>query len=293
MNGKSSKLSAVLAIAALLMVGSVSIASAQVYTGRIDVVAVDATGGRLPGVTVNLMGPVNETRATDSQGEAHFLNLPVGTYAVKADLSGFNSYTNNEVVVAVGASTALNFRLVVAGQVETVQVTAALPIADTKSQATTTNVNYDELQNIPSARDPWVVMQTVPSISVDRVNVGGAQSGQQSVFMGKGSWVSDNSFAVDGVQVTDMSSMSSAFYYDFDTFQEVSVTTGGADASTMSPGVQLNLVTKRGTNIYKGDARLYYESPSLQANNLDPATAARLGWDPLESTCRHASLSIL
>src|SRR4029077_14763022 len=108
-------------------------------------------------------------------------------------------------------------------------------------------------------------------------NIGGAQSGQQSGFLGKGSWGSENSFAGDGVQCTDISSMSSAFYYDFDTLQEVSVTTGGADASTMSPGVQLNLVTKRGTNIYKGDARIYFENSSLQANNLDPATAARLG----------------
>ena len=49
-----------------------------------------------------------------------------------------------------------------------------------------TNVSLDELQNIPSSRDPWVVLQTVPGIIVDRVNVGGAESGQQSSYQAKG-----------------------------------------------------------------------------------------------------------
>jgi hypothetical protein len=252
-------------------------ASAQMFTGRIDVTVEDPTGGRLPGVAVNLTGPVNQSQATDAIGQAHFLNLTVGTYAVTAALSGFETYTNPEVVVTVGASTGLGIKLGIAGQVANVSVTAALPIVDTTRQTTTTNVTYDELQNIPSARDPWVLMQTVPSISVDRVNVGGSQSGQQSVFLGKGSSVNDNAFAIDGVQVTDMSAMSSAFYYDFDTFQEVSVTTGGADVRTMAPGVQLNLVLKGGTNVYHGDARVYFENTSLQANNLSPALATTLG----------------
>ena len=130
-----SKLSAVLTIAALfMMVRAVSPASAQVHTGRVDAVVVDATGGHLPGVMVSLRGQVIQTQTTDSQGETHFLNLPVGTYAVKADLSGFNTCTNNNVVVAVGASTALNLKMVVAGQVEAVEVTAALPIADTRAR---------------------------------------------------------------------------------------------------------------------------------------------------------------
>ena len=46
---------------------------------------------------------------------------------------------------------------------ETVNVTAATPIIDIKTETTTTNVTLEELQNIPSARDPWVVMQTVPT----------------------------------------------------------------------------------------------------------------------------------
>src|SRR3977135_3916956 len=97
----------------------VSTASAQVFTGRVDVTIEDSTGGRLPGVSVDLTGPVNQTQVTDAQGQAHFLNLPVGTYAVKAVLSGFNSYANNTVQVVSGGSTPLSVKLGVAGTTET------------------------------------------------------------------------------------------------------------------------------------------------------------------------------
>ncbi|HVC19988.1 MAG TPA: hypothetical protein VNE16_07915, partial [Vicinamibacterales bacterium] len=69
-----------LAVAALLMALGLAVpASAQVYTGRIDVTVKDATGAVLPGVTVDISGPENQEAVTDALGEAHFLNLSVGT----------------------------------------------------------------------------------------------------------------------------------------------------------------------------------------------------------------------
>src|SRR5258708_5954287 len=90
------------AAALVLVCGFVSPASAQVFTGRIDVTIEDATGGRLPGVNVDLAGPVNQSQVSDAQGQAHFLNLTVGIYTVTANLSGFTAYANKDVqVVAV------------------------------------------------------------------------------------------------------------------------------------------------------------------------------------------------
>jgi hypothetical protein len=118
----------------------VSTASAQVFTGRVDVTIEDSTGGRLPGVSVDLTGPLTQTQVTDGQGQAHFLNLPVGTYAIKTTLQGFNGYTNPRVEVVSGASTPIAVRLAVAGTSETVNVTAATPVIDLKRDTTTTNV---------------------------------------------------------------------------------------------------------------------------------------------------------
>ena len=158
MNCKIGKLTTLLA-AAVVTFGIVSPASAQVFTGRIDVTVEDSTGARLPGANIDLTGPVSQTQVTDAQGQAHFLNLPVGIYAVKAALPGFAGYANNEVQVATGSSTPLAVRLGVAGTAETVTVRAASPIIDIKRETTTTNVTLEELQNIPSARDPWFVMK--------------------------------------------------------------------------------------------------------------------------------------
>jgi hypothetical protein len=261
-----------------LAVGLASPASAQVFTGRIDVTIEDATGGRLPGTTVDLTGPVNQTQVTDSQGEAHFLNLPVGTYAVKATLSGFNPYTNQNIQVVSNTGVPLDVKLGVAGAAEVVNVTGVTPIIDTRKQTTTTNVTLEELQNIPSSRDPWVVMQTVPTVYMDRVNVGGSESGQQSNYNAKGARDTDNTWSIDGVPVTDMGATgSSAFYYDFDSFQEMAITTGGSDAQNVTGGVGLNMVLKKGTNVFHGDARTYFENQNLQSVNISPELAAALG----------------
>ncbi len=269
-----------LAMAALVLavVGLAMPAGAQVFTGRVDVTVQDSTGAVLPGVTVNLTGPANQTQTTDTMGEAHFLNLPVGTYQVNATLQGFNPYKNTNVQVVAGGSVPLAVKLGVAGTQETVQVPAESPIVDTKKETTSTNVSLQELQEIPTARDPWVVLQTVPTIIVDRVNVGGSESGQQSAYMAKGASGSDNTWNLDGIPITDMAATGSTpTYWDFDMFQEMNVTTGGADVSNPTPGVQLNLVMKQGTNVPHGNARIYDESQRLQRNNMSPSLAAAIG----------------
>ncbi|OLC46679.1 MAG: hypothetical protein AUH43_13335, partial [Acidobacteria bacterium 13_1_40CM_65_14] len=270
-----------LAVALATLVLALSVAphaSAQVFTGRVDVTVEDATGGRLPGVNVDLTGPVNQSQVSDTQGQARFLNLPVGTYTVKTSLSGFNPYTNTEVVVAAGSSTPLNVRLSVAGAAETVNVTAATPIIDTKRTGTSTTISLEELQNIPSGRDPWVVMQTVPGIIVDRVNVGGSESGQQSGYQAKGAAGGDATWNLDGVPITDMAATGATpTYWDFDMFQEMNVTTGGSDMTSPTGGVHLSFVLKSGQNTPHGSTRLYYENQSMQGNNMDETLARNLG----------------
>ena len=167
--------------------------------------------------------------------------------------------------------------LTVGGVTEKVDVTAQTPVIEAKRQTISTNVTLDELQNIPSSRDPWVVLQTVPGIIVDRVNVGGAESGQQSVYTAKGASDDDNTWNIDGIAITDMAAVgSSPTYYDFDMFQEMQVTTGGADPSNPTPGVQLNFVLRSGTNRWRASGRYYYENNDLQSDNVSSALAGTL-----------------
>jgi uncharacterized protein (DUF2141 family) len=244
-------------------------AAAQVYTGRIDVTIKDSTGAVLPRVTVEAVGTQTEAAVTDAQGEVHFVNLAPGRYAVTAKLSGFADYKNDNVPVNAGSIVPLAVTLGVGGVAERVDVSVETPVIETKKQTVSTNVNLDELQNIPSSRDPWVVLQTVPGIVVDRVNVGGAESGQQSNYLSKGASGGENTWNMDGIAITDMAALgASPTYYDFDMFQEMQVTTGGADPANPTPGVQLNFVLRSGTSKWRGSSRFYFENDSLQSNNV-------------------------
>jgi hypothetical protein len=263
-------------IAALVALAAPS--SAQVFTGRIDVTVADSTGAVLPGVSVELSGQQTATAVTDAKGEAHFLNLSPGSYTVNARLQGFNDYRNENVPVVAGASVPLRVSLAIAGVATQVEVTADTPLMDPKKQTTSTNVTLEELQNIPSSRDPWVVMQTVPGIIVDRVNVGGAESGQQSSYQAKGAAGGQNTWNIDGIPITDMAALgASPTYYDFDMFQEMQVTTGGADVTNPTAGVHLNFVLKSGSNTPRGSTRVYFSNEDMQANNMPADLAASIG----------------
>jgi len=251
---------------------------AQVSTGRIDATVADSTGAILPGVSVDISGPESHSAVTDALGEAHFLNIGPGTYTVSAKLSGFGDYVNKNIIVATGSSVPLKISLSVAGVATQVQVTSESPVVDTRKMATSTTVSVEELQNIPSSRDPWVVLQTVPGIMVDRVNVGGAESGQQSNYQAKGAMSGENTWNIDGIAITDMAALGSTpTYYDFDMFQDMQVTTGGAEVSSPTPGVQLNMVLKSGTNSPHGSTRIYFENEGMQATNLPADLVPTLG----------------
>ncbi|MEJ2085300.1 MAG: hypothetical protein P8Y44_06430, partial [Acidobacteriota bacterium] len=99
-------------------------------------------------------------------------------------------------------------------------------------------------------------MTQAAGVLLDRVNVGGDQSGQQSSFIGAGTGQAQNSYYMDGAEVTDRSAAgSSPGYYDFDQFAEYQLQTGGSDVTREVPGVTINLVTKRGSNEFRGSAR--------------------------------------
>ena len=71
------------------------------------------------------------------------------------------------------------------------------------------------------------VLQTIPGVVVDRVNVGGAESGQQSIYVAKGASSGENTWTLDGVVITDMASLFANLHWDFYQFQEVRITPAG------------------------------------------------------------------
>src|SRR5205814_4549641 len=131
------------------------------------------------------------------------VNLSPGTYSLRAELEGFGSATRAGIVVRIGANADVTMVLN-PSVTESITVTGEAPLLDVRKAGTAINVSKVELEKIPTSRDPWTILQQAPSVQVDRINVGGNQSGQQSVYVGKGTTADQNTWNVDGVNITDM-----------------------------------------------------------------------------------------
>jgi hypothetical protein len=252
-------------------------ASAQIQAGEIFGKVTDPMGAPVPGATVSLASPalIRPLAAlTAGRGTFRFPSLPVGTYDVKFEASGFVKLVRQGVRVETGFNAEVNAQLRVSPVEETVTVSGEPPVVNPTSTSIMSNFSKELLEAIPSARDPWVILEQTPGMVMDRQNVGGNWSGQQSSYVAHGS-DRNQMWNLDGATITDMAAQSSPGYYDFDSFEEIQITTGGNDASQDAGGVSINFVTKSGGNSFHGSSRIYVVDQDLQSDNISPQLRAQ------------------
>jgi carboxypeptidase family protein len=252
-----------------LMAGS---AAAQITNGEVIGKVTDQTNAAVPGVTVTLESPAIQqpmVTVTQASGAFRFVQVPIGTYTISFTLPGFKTVKRAGVVVETGFSAEINTKLEVSTREEVVNVTAATPVVDTKNTAVGAVFNRETLDVIPTARDPWMVINMVPGVIMSGVNVGGSASGQQLTATVRGGASSQNMWNIEGASTTDMAATgASAVYYDFDSFSEIQVTTGGSDASVQTGGLNINMISKSGSNVFKGTFSGGYEDDNMQWRNV-------------------------
>jgi hypothetical protein len=269
----------IVAVAALVLLVAGGAAFAQLQTGNLYGTVVDEQGSPLPGVTVTVSGQgAPQVQVTDAQGKFHFPGMSPASYQLKAELEGFSTIEYPNVAINIGRNTTIEVTLSSAVE-DVITVLGEAPLLDERRISTGATVTNSELEKIPTARDPWAVLQTTPGVLTDRINVGGNESGQQSAYVGPGSTGDQAVWAVDGVVITDMAALgSSPAYYDFDSFEEMQVTTGGSDSTIATGGVVLNMVTKRGTNEWRGTGRYIKSDKAWQSEtNVDKGSLAKPG----------------
>ncbi len=263
-----------LVASALVLLLGTSAAVAQQQTGEIFGRAADTSGAVLPGATVTVAGPAliqPRVAVTSETGTYRVPELPIGTYSVTFELAGFKTTALQDIRVTIGFRAQVNAAMELSSVQETVTVTGASPLVDTRETGTKATFDLETMQNIPSARDPWVMLERTPGIIMDRANVGGNQSGQQSGYISRGASTGNNKWSIDGVDITDMAATgASPIYYDFDMLEEMQVTTGGADVTQQTGGVGINLVTKSGTDRFKGNARALLTDDKFVDDNITP-----------------------
>jgi len=262
----------VTALVAALLFAIAGTVRAQSQTGEIFGKVTDESGAFLPGATVTITSPVllqPLSAVTTDSGSFQFPRLDVGTYSVKFELAGFKTIVKEGIRVTVGFNANVSTALGVSAVQETVTVSGESPIVDTKEVGTKQTFTTEMLQSIPSARDPWVILQQTAGIAMDRENIGGNMSGQQSNYVSRGGNPTNNKWSLDGVDITDMSATgASPSYYDFDAFQEMTINTGGVDVTQQTGGVGINLVTKSGSDKFRGSGRFLRTNDKFESNNI-------------------------
>ena len=160
----------ILSALALLCTLAVSTASAQQTTGNITGRIIDAQGGAVPGVAVTVKNPttgLTRTEVSDTEGIYRINGLPVGTYELHAELTGFAAFDQKDVVVNVAQTTDLNINLRVAGLTESVSVSAESPLIRTTDSSVGGVVDTARIESLPlNGRQFANLAVTIPGVGL-------------------------------------------------------------------------------------------------------------------------------
>jgi hypothetical protein len=264
-------------VCGLLMSLSAPFAAAQSTGGRIRGTVVDPSGGAIAAAKVTLTNEATHaTRDAEAgaNGEYIFLEVPVGSYEINAQSTGFKKYVRKGIALNLNEVLNLDITLQVGAAVETVEVTGAPPLVDTSSTQLGAVVNERSISELPMAqRDTYQLLQLQPGVQsqlgVDSV-YGSDRAGVVSVNGGRGR---DNNFSVNGGDGNDQFANLPLIQPSPDSISEFRVLTNTFDAEYgRNSGAVVNVVTKSGTNEFHGNAYEFFRNQALNAKGFFDST---------------------
>ncbi|MEQ1565575.1 MAG: TonB-dependent receptor [Myxococcota bacterium] len=258
-------------VAAILVLVSSAPAWA-ITTGQLRVVVVDDEMELpVPSVTLtlageNLIGGVQE-RASDANGEALFTELPPGIYSLRATKSGFAGVTIEGIPIDLNRTRVQQIKLSAASTEELV-VTAERKAVDVENTSTGSVLTKEFLERIPAGRTYQTAVQTVPGVQ--------AGSGGNPNMAGGAS--NENTYMLDGANITDPVTGTFSLNFNFDAIQQIEVLLGAymPEYGTSTGGI-INIVTQTGTNNLEFNSAVYYTN-----GNFAPKLDERLSSDGIE-----------
>src|SRR5436305_2343300 len=247
------------------------VAFAQSSSGAINGNVADDSGSALPGVTVTATNAgTSATRSVVSNGTGRYEIplLPPGTYRVSGELAGFQAVKFDKVVVNVGTSVTLDFRMK-PGVAETVTVTAAAPLVETTKSEVSSVVNDTAIQNLPTNGRNFIdFVLTTPGVVKDPragdISFAGQRGTLNSIVVDG----ADNNNTFFGQALGRTGSGRAPYQFSQDAVKEFQVNSNSYSAEYgRAGGAVINVVTKSGTNDFHGSIFDYYRDKSLNAND--------------------------
>ncbi|MDP2914443.1 MAG: carboxypeptidase regulatory-like domain-containing protein [Candidatus Aminicenantes bacterium] len=222
-------------------------------TGNLNGTIFDKDKQPLPGVSVSIKSPAliqaQVEMITTEYGRFRFPALPPGTYTMTAKLKGFKTYIREGIRMTVGVTATVDVVLEQSTVEENVTVVAATPTVDLQKTTLVASLTREFLQSVPAARNLGAYFGMVAGVTSGLVH---------------GSSERDNTFNIDGVNVTDPVTGTQAGSFSMDIMEELSVQTAGlpAEYGSVRGGV-INVVSRSGGNKLSGAVSAYYRTDKI------------------------------
>src|SRR5579884_12530 len=278
--------------AAALVLFLTSNASAQ-FNARLQGTVSDATGAVIPGATVTLTNKEtnkSQTVQSDPSGVYTFNALPPGTYSLKAELQGFNTFTQDNITIAAEQSQSLNVTLQPGAVTQSVTVTApTVASLDTENANIGTELINAQVTHLPQfARNPYNLIMLSPNVTMDAGRSGNGQAvnlpnttgpggSNSSIFQtenqvpvaANGQRISSNNFMIDGVSVNSLEWGGGAVVTpNQESIKSMVILTDPYSAEYgRNTGAQINVISQNGTNQFHGSGVFRYSDPIFNAYN--------------------------
>ena len=259
------RLTPVLVLAVLGLVAAPVAAQEAQINGAI----VDGTKAALPGATVtatSLETGRTTVAVSDARGEYRLRELPPGRYKLQAELTGFSTVIIPEVEVLVGQNRTIPFAMQVASLSETLTVTGESPLVDISSSQVGGNVDRRQMEELPLQGRNWMELaMQVKGITANAVDTTPG--------------VRDRQFQLnlDGQEITQQVAGSGFGQPKFsrEAIAEFQVVTNLFDITQgRSLGIQVQAVSRSGTNNYDGSVYGFFRDDSMNAEDFIARNAA-------------------
>jgi hypothetical protein len=242
--------------------------------GRILGRVSDPTGAVLKGVNVTVTNEatgVGRATQTNDGGDYVFPEVPVGTYTLSFDLTGFKTTVRKEITVDLNQVVTVNSALQIGQTKEVIEVTSEAPLVDTTSTQLGAVMESRQVANLPlNSRDTYQLLQLQPGVmssvgSSNNLVYGSDSPGAVSVNGGRGR---SNNFSVNGGDANDLFANLPTVQPSPDSISEFRVLTNTFDAEYgRNSGSVVNVVTKSGTNDLHGSGYEFFRNKVLNAND--------------------------
>ena len=262
-------------LAFLVVAATLPCAWSQEVTASITGTITDPSGAAVSGATVTATSVergIAYTAQTNDSGLYRISQLPVGSYTVKVEKSGFSVASHPEFVLTVNQVARIDVTMKVGQISETVEVTGAAPVLERETTQVDTVINAATNDNMPLASRNYVQLTLLAPGSVT-TDPSSFTSGNNTASYGSrplinGNREQANNFLLDGMDNNQVSDNLLGYTPAPDAIQEFNLITNNAPAEFGNfEGGIVNAVIKSGTNAYHGDIWEYFRNDVLNAND--------------------------